>query len=772
MQLLTAGEGAGQSPILDVYHDLPITAFSGWDRVWQIEGILQTHDLGTFREPAILCDTMQRDDRIGAVLDTRTAALVASPIEFKAADASAKAAKIATEMGGNGDAPGLYSEIFPMAVQRELSLWGTLMGFGIAQILWDTTGGANPPTSTWHAPSAANIRSRRGITPDAYGPPGAYKAKAGARWTPHLQVWHPQYVYWDWARMRYVALCYEGAVELPNTDEQIHSDGKWFVWAPYGYKYGWLRGLVRRLAHKYIMRGWNYRDWPRYNERHGMPILGAITPADAKDEIKKEFKRQLSRIGSDTVVGLPQGQDGNKYDIKVIEAVAKTHETFQLFKSELDDDIAITTLGQNLSTDAKGGSYALGVVQDAVRIDKRITDAGIDVAWRNQVAWWDAGYNYGTPDLAAIPDRQVVPPDDEKEEALTLLAMGQSLQAFKDAAPDLIDERALLDRMGVPIRSEEEMAAARETRLQASIDTQQRMMDAGVGPAAAAPAGDDQGDDKKVPPFGKRAAASVVQASATPAAMIAKRYEFQGIPIAVENPAGTERHWTDATGKVGITRMQHDYGFVEGVMGADKDELDVYVGPDENAREVYVIHQQVKGDPAHFDEDKAFVGFPSADAAKAAFVAHRDDGDECYGGMNAITLDQFKALLKRRRGAAGGKIRASNTTALVIGLIERMAKGRTVTAKRSLAGAKRAARYPDVLEQNGRAAAAALLARDVRGIVSDIRACTSYDDLRRRIVARYKDHMRPDQLAELIKKVNLMAHLSGRYTAIEQTGGK
>jgi phage gp29-like protein len=761
--------------LLRVYHDLPITSFSGWDKVWQIESVLGVHDRGTFRESAMLCDSMMRDDRIAAVSDTRVSALISSPVECKAANPRAKAAKIAKEIGGDGDFPGLWSQMFPASVIGELSWWGNWLGFGIAQVLWDTTGTGNVPSTAWSYMTPNGKMANGSVRPDGYLPPDMsqpYKPTKPGRWTPHLKVWHPQYVYWDWSSYRYVAICAEGAVTLPNTDEQTHSDGKWFIWAPHGYQYGWLKAMVRRVAHKYIMRGWDYRDWARYNERHGMPILGAITPANANAQLKQDFKDALSRMGSDAVIPLPQGgdpKDGNNYDLKVIEAVARTYLSFQLFKKELDDDIAITFLGQNLTTDSQGGSMALAQIQDKVRIDKRIEDAGIDVAIRNQVLWWDAGYNYGDPELAPIPQHQVEPPEDEAEEAKTLLALGQGLQAMELGAPGLLDIRGIVDRFGYPMLSEEEQAALQEEKQQKALEQQQAMIEAGGGPAKPGDdKKDDKGDDKAKGgnPFASKKPAAL---TAVPA-QIAKQIVFQGMPISVENPAGSERHWTDHEGRMGVTVMQYDYGFFDGINGADKDELDVYVGPDENAPDVHVVRQHDKADPTKYDEDKVFVGFADAGAAKAAYLAHRDDGDVCFGGMSTIPLARFKARIARRPAGATSPIRTrTDTTAAIVALVKRIAEGRPVSQLRSKQGAARAKRYPDTLQDNGVRRAAALLANDVKGIVADIQSASGYDDLREKVLARYRDKMQPDELAELLRKVNLMAHMAGRYTA---TGGR
>ena len=216
--------------------------------------------------------------------------------------------------------------------------------------------------------------------------------------------------------------------------------------------------------------------------------------------------------------------------------------------------------------------------------------------------------------------------------------------------------------------------------------------------------------------------------------------------------------------------MQHDYGFIEGVSGADKEELDVYVGPDPDAKEVYVVRQQDKADPSQYDEDKTFVGFSSADAAKAAYLAHRDDGDRCYGGMSAMSMEKFKEKIARRPANATSPIRLSTamdgvTMHALTALAQRGARRRSSGIKRSAAGRRRAARYPDKLQDRATALAARALAPDLTGMTIQIDKATDFKDLRRKVITFYADKMSPDKLAELVYKTNVLGNIAGRYTS-------
>ncbi len=125
--------------------------------------------------------------------------------------------------------------------------------------------------------------------------------------------------------------------------------------------------------------------------------------------------------------------------------------------------------------------------------------------------------------------------------------------------------------------------------------------------------------------------------------------ELLGLHVVIENPAGSIRTWTDADGTTGQTVMRWSYGYLDGYEGADGEDVDVYVGPELEPAEVYVVHQRRKG-PADaeqwidYDEDKVMLGWASADAAKAAYLAQYND-PRFFGGMSVFTADDFKQRL-------------------------------------------------------------------------------------------------------------------------------
>ena len=119
-----------------------------------------------------------------------------------------------------------------------------------------------------------------------------------------------------------------------------------------------------------------------------------------------------------------------------------------------------------------------------------------------------------------------------------------------------------------------------------------------------------------------------------------KRINFRGLNISIENRKGSIRKGVDKNGKLWQTKMTFDYGYLKMTEGVDGDHVDCFVGPDENAKFVYVIHRQ-DPDTKSYDEDKVMLGFSSSKAAVKAFNENYDKPGN-FGGMDIIPFDKFK----------------------------------------------------------------------------------------------------------------------------------
>ena len=431
-----------------VYTDLPLQSYAVWDSVGLINQTLLEHENGYFRTSSLLVDSMLRDDRIMGVTATRLNALLGLQRTYEPSEKKKSKSQAIAD-----DLEDCWDDIFPGDQLAQFLKWGIYLGVALAELVWDDN------------------------------------------WKPTLKVWHPQYLYWDWAeRCYYIATQSDGVVKVTP------GDGKWVLFTPYGYQYGWMTGVVRGLAQPWIIRKYTYRDWARYCEIHGLPIRLAISPMDAKQEHKDRFAKEVTAIGSETVFSLGQnGKDGPNFDLRLLEAQSDTYAGFQGLLQQVEASIAITMLGQNLTTEVKSGSLAAAKVQDRVRGDVLKADAdGLSQCLRRQVLlpWVRYNYSFDKPeDICPTPRWQVDPPTDKGETATAYNQLSQAIQTFRNSGVT-VDVKNVLQDFDIPVIG---------TGIDPTIP---------VGPQPVAPPGQDGGDPKAapgkpklVPPPGKSATA-------------------------------------------------------------------------------------------------------------------------------------------------------------------------------------------------------------------------------------------------------------------------
>ena len=710
------------------YRQLPSQNFLDTDDINDVIVIMRELRRGQLRGAALLCDSIESDDRIKAVQETRIGSLLATPLNLKPGNKKRLARKLADQFGGVDDSPGEWDRMFPPGIIAELCRWGTLLGIGVAELMWDTSGS----------------------------------------WFPRLRLWHPQFIRWDWSTFSYKILTADGEIELPRLDENPNGDRRWLMWCPYGYQEGYKHGLIRALARLYIMRGWDYRDWARWNELKGQGIIKAIMPVQENEESDLQFLTDVANRGSEAVIAVHQGAEGNKYDIENVSDSGGSEgwKSFEAFKKALDVDIAVLWLGQNLSTESpsKGSSSkALGEVQRATTLDRLKVDAGIAGAIYDQVIVPMTQMKWGDPDVAPRPVYVTEPPKDQLEEGTAWLAIGQAVLALKNAGI-AVDEPAVAESAGIPQKTPEQVAAEKaiaDEEAAQKMEAQRDLMAAQGGSDTPPGSNPPPGGATPQPPTDPVKAKKAALRAAIPAAY--PRRTFAGLPVAIENAAGTTRVWRDAAGATsGATKMQNDYGFIEGHTGSDGEEMDVYLGPDENAPEVHVVHQLKAPDFKTHDEDKIFMGFASGDAARAAYVAHRNDGDRAIGGMSSMPIDRFKAKLKRRTGT--GKVRASavdmsRATAALTALANCARPGKAALR------AKGDVDHADRLAANATRLASRALAPYVTGVRGLMDGLADHKDpfgeLQRRLVAYYRK-ADPSRVADVVARARIMGHLAGQ----------
>jgi phage gp29-like protein len=391
-----------------------ITTQTHWS--WgDVRAALDDLRVGIFDRPAQLMEAILWDARVQAAMGSRTGGLLGRPVKIEPADnARVRGSAAARECAE------AWADVWP-TIARE-SAFATLhtqgvMLFGLAQLLWDTSGSV---------------------------------------WVPHLVPFHPRYTYYQFVFRKLIAITLDG--QMPVTP----GDGHWVLHAPYGEHRGWMRGAITALAQPWIQRNFTYRDVARYTERHGFPMLRAKVPAAADPRQIATLRNALVNVGQESVLELPQGVDGaNSYDVDFLEAASTTWEVFGESIRLCDADITLALLGQNLTTEVKEGSFAAARVHGDVRqafieFDNRALTQTI----YTQIARPFAALNFGDADLAPWTSRDIMPYEDNATLAQTFSSFSAALLALRNAGVELEDPAALAWSMGVDLRKAAPRAAA------------------------------------------------------------------------------------------------------------------------------------------------------------------------------------------------------------------------------------------------------------------------------------------------------------------------
>lgn len=416
-------------PSFREFIELPIQVQHVWDAYPVVDQALQDLETGLFNSAAQLTDALYTDDRIIGVLSTRINALFGLPIEFKYQGQDETEAKAAPDSAGDelvelkkrirDLAEQNWERMFPAGVLKEVVRWGIMLNAGLGELVW-----------------------RWGSDNLIY---------------PTLKSWNPQFLYWRWDTRNYWLIHQDG--QLPVGP----GDGKWMLFAPTGHNHGWLYGLVRALAKLWLDRIFTFRDWSRFEEKLGLGILLAKTPADALKEDKNAFLNAVSNPASEAVVHLPQTKNGG-FDLAMLQTQGSGNATgWEAFKErvhQLDTSIAVCVLGQNLSTEISGstGSRAAAQVHENIRGDFLKADVEIlQTVLKTQVYgpwvrfnWGDQAARLGVTWKDLVPDvtMRVEPPEDKKGEAEAINQIAQAIPGLQGTEADI---RALLEQHGVPV---------------------------------------------------------------------------------------------------------------------------------------------------------------------------------------------------------------------------------------------------------------------------------------------------------------------------------
>lgn len=368
-----------------VYRDLPlVTVQNNWEPP-EVRRALQSHMEGIFEMSGQLLDSVLGDDRIQSTLGSRSAGLFGREVIFKPANDSAAARECMDRWVEQ------WPHLATQASMQQLHATEILMGFSPGQVLW-----ANTPQVSY---------------------------------APRLRPWHPRYTYYLWPARRYVAMSQDGNLLI------VPGNGKWINHTRWGEYRGWVRGAIRAVAEPWLGRHFAFRDFFRYSEKHGMPLVKARVPASSSEADRDRFEDQLSRLGQETTVmvqgGVTEGQ-GDEYDVSYVEATDPNWQSFPSLIDRCDMAIVLALLFQNLTTEVKGGSFAATTAHMDIRQNGIEAD---NEAWKltiyEQIARPFAWLNFGDPDLAPWTCWDVTPKENLEHNAKQFQQFGTAVEVLR-----------------------------------------------------------------------------------------------------------------------------------------------------------------------------------------------------------------------------------------------------------------------------------------------------------------------------------------------------
>lgn len=225
-----------------------------------------------------------------------------------------------------------------------------------------------------------------------------------------------------------------------------------------------MSGAVRSLGTLYLARNWDFRDWARYNQRHGLPTIAITEPTgEGEAGAKDQFFQGIKAMANSGVLRLPQGEGGNGYSVDMLEAKARSYDSFDKFMSTVNVAISIRLTGQNLTSEVQGGSYAAAGWHMRVRNDVVTGDASalVDSLRAQLLVPW--GF-YNVPkfarEMAPWPSWTLEMPEDLTAQAT---AANQAAAALKsmleirdhEGKPLPIDINAYLAKYNIPLLGEQ-----------------------------------------------------------------------------------------------------------------------------------------------------------------------------------------------------------------------------------------------------------------------------------------------------------------------------
>lgn len=202
-----------------------------------------------------------------------------------------------------------------------------------------------------------------------------------------IEYVHPKKLIWDGTtdEMKVCTKDFPSGIELPENKFVVHR---------YKAKSGHpsRAGVMRVVSWMYLFKNYDIKDWVSFCEVFGMPLRLGKYDASASEDDKRQLMEAIISLGTDAAGIVPSSTM-----IEFIESNKTTSvEIYEKLARYCDEQMSKAILGQTLTSDSGGGSYAQSKTHNDVRHDLTVADAkALAVTIRRDIIRPLVEFNFG-----------------------------------------------------------------------------------------------------------------------------------------------------------------------------------------------------------------------------------------------------------------------------------------------------------------------------------------------------------------------------------------
>ena len=168
---------------------------------------------------------------------------------------------------------------------------------------------------------------------------------------------------------------------------------KFLVFTPYTrYENPYGIPALRRVFFYTLFKRTGFRFWSVYLDKFGSPTIIAKHPKNATKTEKDKVYEVIYSYQQETGILIPED-----FAFELLEARRAGDASYEAFLDACNREISKGILGQNLTTEVKGGSYAAANVHLQIRADILESDAGLEMDAWNRLFRWAVDLNFAQP---------------------------------------------------------------------------------------------------------------------------------------------------------------------------------------------------------------------------------------------------------------------------------------------------------------------------------------------------------------------------------------